>query len=43
MRMATKTGDYQVNPKYLFAYNNEDHHKDIYVPRPVKIAIEIAR
>lgn len=29
--MATKTGgDYQVNPKYLFAYNNEDHHKDIY-------------
>lgn len=30
IRMATKTGDYQVNPEYLSAYNNRDHHKDIY-------------
>lgn len=25
-----ETEEEQVNPEYLFAYNNNDHHKDIY-------------
>lgn len=28
--MTTKTGDYQINSEYVFAYNNKDRHKDVY-------------